>query len=381
MAPVNKRPFLRVKLEDKELSVPLQAISAQIEILTDKIASASIAVFDASGDYVESFLASHIGAQIEFQFGWIDAYGKKEASYTFKGEVLNFSPRFIPEGIIVEVNALAQGALPLLGKEKNRSFRDTPSNVVRQICKENGIECEVDEVKEVGVFYQQNETDYEFLLKRVLPFAKEKSNEAPFTLNWSDNKLHFKRLRLEEKPLKTYAYNATHLQYESLLRFEPEIDGIVLLGINSTGERVKAIRYDPITKQRQVFEVDQRSVKNVKLDTKRVSVDAESIRPFSSETGKELAVLKNLWGKSADVAISATAEIFGDPDVKPLSNIKVLVYLKSGQRVKLHYTSGIYQVIGVRHTISAGEFRTELQLLKNAIATANEPAVGTINRG
>ena len=154
----------------------------------------------------------------------------------------------------------------------------------------------------------------------------------------------------------------------------------MLLGINSTGERVKAIRYDPITKQKQVFEIDQRTVKNVKLDTKKVSIGAESLRPFSSETGKELTVLKNLWGKSADIPITASAEIFGDPNIKPLSNVKILVYLKRRQRVKLHYTSGIYQVVGVKHTISVGEFKTELKLVKNAISTANKPVSGTINR-
>jgi len=380
MLPVNKRPFLTVKLEGRGLPVDVERLSAEIDIPADRIATATISLFDSTGDYIESILASHIGAKIEFQFGWIDAYGKRESSYVFKGEILDYVPRFMPVGIKVEIKTVAQGGIPLMSKEKNRSFNDTPSNIVKQICRENGIECEVDDVKEKGIFYQQNETDYEFILKKLLPFANQRSNESPFTVNWRDNKLHFKRLKFEDKPVKTFAYNATHLQYNSLLRFEPEIKGSMLLGINSAGERVKAVRYDPITKQRQVFEIDQRTVKNVKLDTKKISIGAESLRPFSSETGRELIALKNLWGKSADIPITASAEIFGDPDIKPLSNVKILVYLKSRQRVKLHYTSGIYQVVGVKHTISVGEFKTELRLVKNAVSTANEPVSGTVNR-
>jgi len=381
MLPVNKRPFLTVKLEGKELPVDVERIAAEIDIPADKIATANISLFDRTGDYIESILASHIGAKIEFQFGWIDAYGKRESSYIFKGEILDYIPRFMPIGIKVEIKTVAQGGIPLMNKEKNRSFNDTPSNIVRQICKENGIECEVDDVNEKGVFYQQNETDYEFILKKLLPFANQKSNESPFVVSWRDNKLHFKRLPLENRAVKAFAYNATHLHYEPLLSFEPEIKGSMLLGINSTGEKVKAIRYDPITKQKQVFEIDQRTVKNVKLDTKKISTGAESLRPFSSETGKELTALKNLWGKSADIPITASAEVFGDPNIKPLSNIKILVYLKRGQGVKLHYTSGVYQVVGVKHTISVGEFKTELKLVKNAISTANKPVSGFINRG
>ena len=380
MVPVNRRPFLTVKLEGKELPVNVNSISAEIEIPADKVATASISLFDRSGEYIESILASHIGAEVEFQFGWIDSYGKRESSYVFQGEILDYTPYFMPVGIKVEVKTVARGGVPLMKREKNRSFNDTPSNIVKQICKENGIECEVDDVKEKGVFYQQNETDYEFILKKLLPFANQRENEAPFTVNWRDNKLHFKRLTLESKPVKTFAYNAVHVHYDPLLSFTPEIRGSMLLGINSTGERVKAIRYDPITKQKQVFEIDQKTVKNVKLDTKKVSIKAESLRPFSSETGKELTALKNLWGKSADIPITATAEIFGNPDIKPLSNVKILVYLKREQRVKLHYTSGTYQVVSVKHTISVGDFRTELRLVKNAISTANEPVSGTINR-
>ncbi|SMO59312.1 Phage protein D [Balnearium lithotrophicum] len=380
MAPVNKRPFLIVKLNGRELPTDVQKVSAEIDIPADKIATATISLFDLIGDYVESILASHIGEKIEFQFGWIDDYGKRQSSYIFKGEILDYTPHFMPVGIKVEIKTVAQGGIPLMSKEKNRSFHDTPSNIVKQICRENGIECEVDDVKERGTFYQQNETDYEFILKKLLPFANQRANESPFTVNWKDNKLHFKRLPLENKPIKTFAYNATHLQHEPLISFEPEVKGSMLLGINSTGENVKAVRYDPITKQKQVFEINQKTVKNVKLDTKKVSVKAESLRPFSSETGKELTVLKNLWGKSADIPVTASAEIFGNPDIKPLSNIKVLVYIKKGQRVKLHYTSGIYQVVGVKHSISVGDFRTELRLIRNAISTANQPVSGTINR-
>ena len=381
MVPVNRRPFISVKLDGKELPADVKELSAEIEIPADRVAVASITLLDRSGDYVESILASHIGSEVEFQFGWIDSSGRRLSSYVFKGQIIDYSPGFLPEGIKVEIRTVASGSIPLMGKEKNRSFRGTPSEIVKQICKEDGIECEVDETQEVGTFYQQNETDYQFILQKLLPFATQHSNQSPFTVVWSDNKLQFKRLKLESKPEKTFAYNARHTGYDPLISFEPEIKGSLLLGINSTGERVRAPVYNPITKTRRVFEIDQRSVKNVKLDTKKVSIGAESLRPISTETGKELIALRNLWGRSADIPITARAVIFGDPDIRPLSNVKILVYLKSKHRVKLHYTSGIYQVVGVKHTISVGEFQTELTLVRNAIATANEPVFGTINRG
>ncbi len=204
MLPVNKRPFLTVKLEGRELSADIRELSAEIDIPADRIATATISLLDKSGDYIESILASHIGAKTEFQFGWIDAYGKRESFYVFKGEILDYIPRFMPVGIKVDIKTIAQGGIPLMGKEKNRSFNDTPSNIVKQICRENGIECEVDDVKEKGVFYQQNETDYEFILKKLLPFANQRSNESPFTVNWRDNKLRlFENCQHHKKSLSS----------------------------------------------------------------------------------------------------------------------------------------------------------------------------------
>ena len=66
MPPVNKRPFLIVKLEGKELPVDVEKVAAEIDIPADKMATATISLFDRTGDYIESILASHIGAKIEF---------------------------------------------------------------------------------------------------------------------------------------------------------------------------------------------------------------------------------------------------------------------------------------------------------------------------
>ena len=46
MPPVNKRPFLILKLEGRELPIDVERIAAEIDIPADKMATATISLFD-----------------------------------------------------------------------------------------------------------------------------------------------------------------------------------------------------------------------------------------------------------------------------------------------------------------------------------------------
>jgi hypothetical protein len=62
--------------------------------------------------------------------------------------------------------------------------------------------------------------------------------------------------------------------------------------------------------------------------------------------------------------------VMGDPSIKPMRNVLVVV-LTNKQRANgtyitvPHYTSGIWGIMSVRHVIQNGEFITQLSLFRN----------------
>ena len=82
---------------------------------------------------------------------------------------------------------------------------------------------------------------------------------------------------------------------------------------------------------------------------------------------------KRLWNTFANISVTATLEILGDPQFKPLAEnsnrVTVNVYTKYGLK---HHTSGVYNIVSVTDAVSGGLYTTTLELVKMLAAGQNQ---------
>ena len=75
------------------------------------------------------------------------------------------------------------------------------------------------------------------------------------------------------------------------------------------------------------------------------------------------------WQRMFDHQLEGTIVVVGDTSLKPEQNIEVIVLMPNGTP---HYTSGVYRVNKVTHTITPGKFETKMELMSNGIVNATE---------
>ena len=84
---------------------------------------------------------------------------------------------------------------------------------------------------------------------------------------------------------------------------------------------------------------------------------------FAGETQDQINNKLYYYVKNATTnQYEATMTIIGDPEIELLESIRVINVTDYGN---LHHTSGVYLVMGISDSITNGEFRTTLKLIRN----------------
>ncbi len=79
--------------------------------------------------------------------------------------------------------------------------------------------------------------------------------------------------------------------------------------------------------------------------------------------------------RAREVLVSADLVVMGDPNIFPLDYVEMRVVRTDG---KLHYTSGLYQIVQVDHTISSGTFDTKVSLARDGFHESQDPNIKPI---
>lgn len=376
-------PYLELEIAGQTFNCMDFLTEAEIEVIGDwanGISKANIAIYDYTALEIEKLLLKN--REIKLKYGLVDSKGKVYAE-SYKGFANTFTPVIKPEGTGITINAVLTPFIKLNQKDKQRSFNDEISNIVSQIAQENGLKADVDKTDIKGVFRQLNQTDYDFIRKVLLPKANSTQNDSPFFFWIEGDTLYFKQLKTDKPKHKfVLPHDVNEDITAPVLSFSPEFN--VMSGIFA-GDKVKVKKLDPLKKEFSEEVIDNSSMsKRVVLGEKKTLTGSEKIRvaAHGNTKNEEVARYKNMWSKLSDFPVKATLEILGNPFIKQNEIAEVLVYItnQKTKEVNLYHHSGNYFIKSVKHNISAGSFKTSLEMIKNAGIEGQEQAKGIINK-
>lgn len=376
-------PYLELSIGGHTFNCMDFISEAEIELLGDfknSASKASIAVYDYQAVEIEKLLLND--RNIKLSFGLVDADGNVYREY-FEGFALQFKPVIKPEGAGITINAFLNQFIKINKKDKQRSFKGEISQIVKQIAHENGLNADVDKTNVSGTFRQINQTDYEFIRTVLLPKANSVQNDSPFFFWLDGDTLHFKQIHADAPMYRfVYPYDTSEDITSPILTFSPEYNAIAGF---LAGEKVKVKKLDPLKKQYTEEQIENNTMdKRVVLGEKKPQLESEKIRVAAHGNTKieEVGRWKNMWGSISDYPINATLEVLGNPYIKPFNIAEVIVYLidQKTKRLNLYHHSGLYLIKKVKHSISPGNFKTEIEMIKNAGLKGKEQAKGIVNK-
>jgi hypothetical protein len=198
------------------------------------------------------------------------------------------------------------------------------------------------------------------------------------TFSPDDNVLHMHNGLPGSNHVREYFY--ARQRFGTVLSFRPQVNGAALA--NFAGAKVVMTGYGP---DGPIYaEIDSNELKDAKTTGGgEINNDAEKIfdgrrtttlGTVIPTTQPNLASLViegvNMLARSKYFANTAELVVLGDPLIKPMRNVLIIVMTyrkkKNGRIVpRIHYTSGIWGISEVRHIIQNGEFITNLTLYRN----------------
>lgn len=179
---------------------------------------------------------------------------------------------------------------------------------------------------------------------------------------------------------ETFYYFNEDKGLSEIISFAPEVH----TGIWVAGGMVRASGTDSVLRTQFNISQDQENNTAFQLGAKRMAmpeptmkrVRASSSDPnlgnatllaLTNDANSKLAdaYLSGIWGALYNFSFyNAKMRVVGRPDLKPLDQVKI--FIKPPMAKKLHYASGRFFILGVKHSISASGYITEYDMIKNA---------------
>jgi hypothetical protein len=264
------------------------------------------------------------------------------------------------------------------------------------------------------IWTQDHSSDLAFIKNALLPHANVKGRPlAGYTLRMSDDvdmaaiqagkpvhKLLFYPMALDAPPKFEYVFMRG--KDSAVVSFTPELDNWTMVGVGAAGSQTPS--NDHVTGSRAISQFSNELTPEKKITDRatwtregnqgvskwyrafpgayRTHAQAYAFgnQRFTDMFNRQITATLVVQGHPPGPSGTAARGSFG-PQVSDM--IQVVVPKKDGT---LHYTSGLYIVQDITHTISGGTFTTTLKLLKNALRSneknliATAEAVGELNQ-
>lgn len=396
---------------------PQHLLSLAAEFLCDEAGWWNLSLFDETGHEVEERLKDKYSQGVHIKFGWYDGLVTQELT----GYIMDWTPEFTVGGVILHINGAFFDWATLAAVQETRAWPDVEihpdtdwksmkiSDIVYTIIVQAGFEegeivdtsetlCDTHfdfdtTTNEDSKTFVQVGSGYEFI-RKLAPYAttaKEFDGKHlggyVFYIDPETRKAYFKPMVRPSDTVKEtfYYFNETKGMSE-IISFNPDVH----TGVWVAGGMVRASAMDIRLKEKFDINCNQKDTPALNLGSKRMDMPQPTMKHANESIGNATLLslsnaenskiadsyLNGMWGALYNYSFyNAKMRVVGRVDLKPLDSVKVVIQPPKAK--KLHYASGRFVILGVKHSISAAGFFTEYDMIKNAaLENAELPAKG-----
>jgi len=312
---------------------------------------------------------------IAVKWGWVNGDRKVE-SPVWDMRVANYRSGFtFGQGAELELSGVAApGAVFSRGNLAAGPQTDIKKlkTLVEKIAQKNGMLADVEDGTLIMDVRQNNKNDFVWLREVVNYAVKSDTGNAKYEV-WTRNRGIGKselvvRTQKTSDATQTWDYLYGVDRDGQVISYETNINSNILHSLGAGG--FKTVLLDPKTKEFKEVITNSKNLPGVAGEGKYIPGDSNTPAPLrlgfrTKEAMEAYAAAKYLRLSSTNIQSMLT--VHGNPLINPSDLVNVIV-LRGSDSVDavsdIHPTSGAYTIKSVTHTISEGEYRTELSLLR-----------------
>lgn len=396
---------------------PNNLLNFTFDEIANGVGSFSLTLYDSSWHKVEDSILKSKGA-IRIRFGYEDdnatlvSITDKSTSLSpwYNCFISSYSIKFGIEGVTLFIVGLTQGYQLNMVKMFNAfSGQTTIDKIVEKIAKDHGFtNLEIEPTKGIvtreslesteegqKIFHQQGVTSLYFIIDSLIPFANNESGQGNYkffiknTEKGAELHFHTPYYKTKNASKKVPTFTLHKSGNSPVISFDP-LWSMSLVQILGSGHIFSAI-IDANTKATIPYSVDMNSVPQsfdnkpriVMLTTEELNSSKNKVKTFSRELvpctypSEQIALVNTSLSERYMAALEASLKVQGTISFNLCDKIAVIVYVPQQDRSlnrNIHWISGYYRILNIKHEISAGSFTTTFKLFtdgrSNEVLTA-----------
>ena len=343
-----------------------------------------LTLFDFEGDYLESlFLTEGLSRRVLLRWGWDDGRGIAQHPQ-FVMQITKYNPTFTPEGVELQLDLGAVGAVKQVSDKKERSWAagSTATEIFQEIAGardwklvdqfgRNTVEQSAGFLPEIS---QSGESDMNFIRKTVLPKAVNVGKRSFTFFTDRDGTVHFHSDTFLNRV--AVVYNFARSAMGDVISFAPT-DESLFNALQGSGNAVYVAVDSAEGTKTEIATTDTGGVPDAK---KTIHPDSAYITDHPGDRKARIAVTavtpEELLRKAAQrvdwlrkQAFAADLSVKGTHAVQAQDYVTVNYYKHDGQ---IHYLSGTFLVKTVIHTVDSGGWQTAMELQRTGKRATDE---------
>lgn len=353
-------PFVRIILGGRDINaIPNYLEKFSHEVFSDgAMGKTTITLFDNEWDTLENLIIPDDRA-IQYEFGWANGRMSKMQ----EGVVLKYQPTFEHTGLRLHLE-LTGNLLRDAQQVYSRSWKSKKvSEIIADIFNTSQWNLDVEETSGRITIEQQNVTNAFFIENVLKPKAKSaRTGQAGYEFRCEGSTIVFRTPDYEQGIIRRYIYGRT--ANSEVLSFSPQFNGYMMLA--SGGGDIRVEGYDVMTKQPVVQNINiNNSGPRIAQGDRTITTEDQGgstgrMYTLPYDDPKQVEAWAN-WklAKARTLTWRASMQIMGDPTLVVGDLIEVMIQKSDGD---VHYTSGVYRIYRVNHSITRGSYVTNLEL-------------------
>lgn len=382
-------PYVRCAIGDEE--VPIMAkhlLNMTHNLEVGNLGGFNLSLFDPAFEVLEDAFTRSVEEDVPvlIRYGWQDG----PTSDVFRTTLTNYTPTFEAQGVTLNLSFNSLEASRSFREVKTRGFpNQSIDSIVRQLFLEDGWEVPdgaitptTDTSKEF-TYVQSNMSNITFIKSVLAPDAVAKnSNVGGYRFRHIGRKAYFQPIQ-PSSLVRQYVF--AHDSNGVVLSFSPGYNGNQVIYRSGT-RQVRGVAWTTSGKTHEYLTLDVDSPviqqqlgsvtttlprRSIRLNDKTISpppkegkVGRSFIHPYTAGSPESLAYVKAKFDVGLTLGFPAEATIMGDPTILPQDYVEFVVLRHDG--VPHTFSSGMYQVDGVQHSISGGNWVTTLKMHRDS---------------